>query len=109
MTQNKVEEDQKWQTVRRTTNASGNLVSETKKPQPTLKPKKIKGAQTTKFITTVYDREGKADRQFVRTEPALVAREALWETISAGLRDSLPRVEPTPAPILGDGADLLTA
>ncbi len=99
---------EKWQILRRTTNATGDLVSETTRPIPTLKPQRIPGPATIKFETSVYDREGNVDRQFVRTEPALVAREALWEAISTELRNTLPRVEPIPAPAPSDGASLLT-
>ena len=99
---------QRWEVKQRTINAEGKVVSETQRPRPTLKPQKVAGPATIKFTTTVYDRDGRPDRQFVREEPEKVAREALWNAISAELRKDLPPVEPIPAPAPGDGAHLLT-
>ena len=97
-----------WRTRQRTVRANGDVVSEVQVPKPTLKPRKIAGPATIKFTTTVYDRDGNPDRQFVREEPEKIAREALWETISAELRKDLPRLEPIPAPSPAGGEHLLT-
>lgn len=99
----------KWCTERRTVRADGSIISETQRPEPTLVEQKIPGASSIRFTTTVYDREGRPDRQFVRVEPDKADREAAWEAMLSAMRQDLPRLEPLPAPSQPCADHLLTA
>lgn len=98
----------RWRTTQRTLGPNGELRSKTQRPEPTLVPQEVPGPATIKFATTVYDREGKPDRQFVRVEPDKVAKEAAWRAMADELRKDLPRLDPIPAPAPLHHTSLLT-
>jgi len=87
-----------WIAVGRTVRADGSVISVREKPEPALVPVEVPDPKHIKFTTTVYDRDGKPDRQFVRIEADAQERERLWRQFADTLAKDLPQVKPVPPP-----------
>jgi hypothetical protein len=98
----------RWRTMQRTLNAEGKVTSRQQRREPSLVPVTIDNA-VVKFATTVYDREGRADRQFVRTEPSKAEQKALWEGIADHLAQRVSFLPSLPCPVAGGCVDDLLA
>ncbi len=80
-----------WVVVSRTMRGDGTISSTIEKPEPTLVPVEIPDPKRIKFTTTIYNRDGKPDRQFVRIEADKVALgDFIREAITTYLEGSPP-------------------